>query len=94
MKVYAIDKTGQNDDMLPVFVITDGRLYRTVNHREGWAADPDYEMHPDGRFYRTRHHRNGPGSKPDYEFRQDQLLYRTPFHPDGQIDRPEFAIYD
>ena len=93
-QVYAVDEAKGRDGAAPVYVITDGKLYRTVNHRQGWAADPDYEMRHDGRLYRTRHHPQGEGGQPDYEFRQDQLIYRTAHHPDGAMAQPEFVIYD
>jgi len=94
IKVYAISDTEGHDGQAPVYVITDGKLFRTVNHRQGWSADPDYEMRSDGRLYRTGYHLQGPGSLPDYEFRQDQMIYRTHHHPDGRLDQPVFVVYD
>ena len=94
IQIYAVGCDQSQNGMAPIYVITDGKLYRTVNHSQGWSADPDYEMRIDGRLYRTPHHPQGEGAQPDYEFRQDQLIYRTRHHPDGSLDQPEFAVYD
>ena len=94
IKVYAISDEEGIGGQAPVYVITDGKLFLTVNHRQGWSAVPDYEMRSDGRLYRTRHHRRGKGSLPDYEFRKDQMLYRTKDHPAGGLDQPVFVVYD
>jgi len=94
VQLYAVGADQAQNGMEPIYVIADGKLYRTVNHNQGWSADPDYEMHADGCLYRTRHHPRGTSGKPDYEFRQDRLIYRTRHHPDGDLDQPVFAVYD
>jgi hypothetical protein len=94
IKVYAISDGEGIDGQTPVYVITDGKLFRTVNHLLGWSEVPDYEMRSDGRLYRTEYHRQGKGSLPDYEFRKDQMIYRTNDHPDGRMDQPVFVVYD
>jgi hypothetical protein len=94
IKVYAISDGEGIDGQTPVYVITDGKLFRTVNHLLGWSEVPDYEMRSDGRLYRTEYHRQGKGSLPDYEFRKDQMIYRTNYHPDGRMDQPVFVVYD
>jgi len=94
LEIYEVSETQGKNGLVPVYVITDGKLYRTINHRQGWSADPDYEMRPDGRLYRTRYHPRGAGDLPDYKFGNDQLIYRTNHHPDGKLDQPVFAIYD
>jgi len=94
IKVYAISEKDGVDGRVPVYVISDGKLFRTVNHLQGWSEVPDYELRSDGRFYRTRHHCRGKGSLPDYEFRRDQMIYRTENHPDGRVDQPVFVVYD
>ena len=76
----------------PVYVIEDGRLYRTVFHPLGWTDLPDYEMKHDGRIYRTGHHRLGAGDAPDYEFRADGCLHRSGTHPEGALPSPEYAL--
>jgi hypothetical protein len=83
---------GRIDSDSPVFVIYDGRLYRTVNHPLGWAEKPDYEIRDDGRIYRTGHHRLGAGKTPDYEFHEDGCLYRSAHHPDGTSPQPTYAL--
>jgi hypothetical protein len=94
VQVYAVSEDLGKNGLAPVYMVTDGKLYRTVNHYRGWSAQPDYELRGDGRLYRTRHHFRGEGALPDYEFRQDQLIYRTRNHPEGWTDQPVFAVYD
>ena len=83
---------GRFEGDVPMFVIYDGSLYRTVNHPLGWADLPDYEIRNDGRIYRTGHHRLGAGETPDYEFHEDGCVYRTPSHPEGSSTLPAFAL--
>ncbi len=94
VQVYAVNENLGKNGLIPVYLITDGKLYRTVNHRRGWSVRPDYELRGDGCLYRTRHHPAGASGLPDYEFRQDQMVYRTRNHPDGWTDQPVFAVYD
>jgi hypothetical protein len=76
----------------PDYVVEDGRLRRTVNHRLGHGELPDYELRSDGRIYRTKHHPEGQGAEPDYEFRGDGLLYRSKGHPRGEGREPEYFL--
>ena len=78
----------------PVFIIQDGKVFRTIYHPTGWSSLADYELKNDGKIYRTPHHDRGPGNSPDYEFRGDKKLYRTESHPDGPQDWPEFELFD
>jgi hypothetical protein len=78
----------------PVFVIQDGKLYRTIYHPAGWSALADYELKNDGKIYRTQYHRLGPSDTPDYEFRKSKRLYRTSNHPEGPNDLPEYELFD
>ena len=94
VQVYAVNENQGKNGLNPVYMISDGKLYRTVNHRLGWSEHPDYELHGDGHLYRTCHHAMGAGVLPDYEFKQDQLIYRTRNHPEGWTDQPVFAVYD
>jgi len=94
IQIYAVGAEQGDNGMEPVYVMTDGKVYRTVNHPQGWSQHPDYEMQTDGCLYRTQYHNRGAGRRPDYEFGPDQLIYRTPHHPDGRRDQPVFAVYE
>ena len=94
IQIYAVGEDQAKDGKGPIYVVSDGKLYRTVNHIQGWSAEPDYEMRDDGRLYRTGHHTRGESGKPDYEFRQGQLIYRTRHHPQGSLEQPAFVVYD
>ncbi|MFH1983092.1 MAG: hypothetical protein ABIL58_14715 [Pseudomonadota bacterium] len=83
---------GRIDVDTPVYVIDDGKLYRTVYHPLGWTDLPDYEMKNDGRIYRTGHHCLGFSETPDFEFRKDGCLYRSASHPDGASSGPDYAL--
>ncbi len=78
----------------PVYVLKEGKLYRTAFHPDGWSENPDYEFGKDGKFYRTEHHELGSNSKPDYEFGQGKKIYRTENHPKGNGQVPEYEIRD
>jgi len=78
----------------PVFVIRDGKLFRTIYHPDGWSDNADYELKDDGMIYRTFHHQLGHGDLPDYEIRKDKKLYRTADHPEGLKEIPEFELRD
>ena len=94
MKLYQVrNKEGGRGDA-PVYVIRDGKFYRTVHHPSGWSETPDYEIGTDGKVYRTAHNQMGPAEAPDYEFRKDQHLYRTRFHPAGAETAPEYLLMD
>jgi hypothetical protein len=66
----------------PVYVIRDGRFFRTVYHPAGWSDVPDYELRADGSIHRTPHHKLGASDTPDYVIGKDQGLYRAASHPD------------
>lgn len=82
------------EDRTPVYVLTDGKVFRTAFHPNGWSDKPDYDLGQDGLFYRTAYHPDGIGQLPDYEFGKDRKLYRTSTHPQGRIEGPEFEIND
>ena len=66
----------------PVYVLRDGRFYRTVYHPAGWSEKPDYELRSDGRIYRTPYHKLGGSEVADYVIGEDRGLYRADGHPD------------
>ena len=78
----------------PVYLLRDGKLYRTAFHPEGWSEHPDYRFENDGKFYRTEYHKLGFGLCSDYEFGRDRKIYRTKSHPDGKADMPDYEIRD
>ena len=95
MKIYHVGGGSKGHEEFPVFVIQDGKLYRTIHHRLGWSQVPDYEIGSDGKVYRTAHNRLGPSAEPDYEFRNvGQYLYPTRFHPEGERKEPRFILMD
>jgi len=94
MKIMSLSSDGKIDRNFPVYTMTNGRLFRTVNHSLGWSEHPDYILAADGKLYRTEYHADGNGELPDYEFRGDRKLYRTGSHPDGLQIEPEFEICD
>ena len=79
---------------MPVYIVKDGRFFRTAYHPQGWSQTPDYRLGSDGRIYRTKNHPEGSSDQPDYEFGRDSKLYRTISHPKGLSDLPEFKIND
>ena len=88
-----IFKTASNFEY-PVYVIKEGKLFRTAFHPDGWSENPDYEFGQDGKFYRTEHHRLGSHPEPDYMFGKERKIYRTATHPDGGTPDPEYEIRD
>ncbi len=94
MKIMSLSNDGSIHSNFPVYTMTCGRLFRTINHSLGWSERPDYVLATDGKLYRTEYHAHGNGDLPDYEFRGDGKLYRTENHPDGLQVEPEFAICD
>ncbi len=78
----------------PVYILKEGKLYRTAFHQKGWAEQPDYDFGNDGKFYRTEFHEQGFGKLPDYEFGKDGKIYRTENHPAGGSDTPDFFVQD
>ncbi len=93
-KIYMVGSEKSGDHDCPVYTITDGWLFRTVNHPMGWSEFPDYEFGNDGKIYRTKNHPRGESESPDYEFRGNRRLYRTANHEDGSSEIPEFEIRD
>ena len=93
LKVFTLTQTDKNDDT-PVYILTDGKFFRTAFHPDGWSDQPDYDLGDDGRIYRTKSHPKGFSKLPDYSFGKDRRLYRTADHPDGKSDAPEFVIQD
>ncbi|MCP4020711.1 MAG: hypothetical protein GY729_02615 [Desulfobacteraceae bacterium] len=92
LKIFKV--SGKNKENSPVYVLQDGKFFRTTFHPEGWSLLPEYGLGTDGKVYRTEHHTMGTGKTPDYEFKKDMMIYRTPNHPDGALDKPEYKIYD
>ena len=78
----------------PVYMLKDGKLYRTVYHQDGWSDRPDYDLGNDGKIYRTENHPHGLGEEPDYEFGKDKRLYRTDNHPEGASLKPDYELMD
>lgn len=78
----------------PVYVLKDGKLFRTIFHPNGWSDNPDYELGNDGKFYRTEYHELGINLKPDYEFGKEKKICRTLNHPNKDINIPEYEIRD
>ena len=93
LKVFKLTDS-QKADETPVYVMKDGKLFRTAFHPDGWSDLPDYNLGNDGRVYRTENHPDGSHDLPDYEFRHDMKLYRTSSHPGGKLKTPEFKIND
>ncbi len=94
LKLLTTDHHPLGRKIEPVFIIQDGKVFRTVYHPAGWSSLADYELKADGKIYRTPNHGLGPGASPDYEFRGDKKLYRTESHPDGPHDLPEYELFD
>lgn len=97
LKVMKVTDKGGKDRPTadtPVYILKDGKFFRTAFHSDGWSDQPDYLLGSDGRIYRTKNHPNGLGEMPDYEFGKDKKLYRTPDHPEGKLKTPEFEIND
>ncbi|MBI9086944.1 MAG: hypothetical protein JEZ11_25340 [Desulfobacterales bacterium] len=94
MKLYNVQHVNCEQDGYPVFVIRDGKIFRTVHHHMGWSEVPDYEIGTDGKVYRTEYNRLGQGGEPDFEFRKDQHLYRTQFHSEGPCAEPIYLLMD
>jgi hypothetical protein len=89
--VYRTQGAGAAD--APDYVIRDGRLYRTVNHPDGWSDAADYEIRSDGKIYALGSGGDAASQAPVYEFREI-MLYRTQDHPDGAGTNPDYYIFD
>lgn len=84
---------GQFDE--PLYIIRDGKLFRTVFHPAGWSEAPEYELREDGQIYRTSHHELGKSEIPDYVIGQDLGIYRSSGHPEnGYAGSPDFILLD
>jgi hypothetical protein len=76
----------------PVYVIQDGKLYRTVDHELGWSESPDYELRSDGLFFRTIHHTLETSDTPDFRLQEKGCLYHTDYHPKGASMFPVYEL--
>ncbi len=94
LKIFRLSGKMIEKNDFPVYTVSDGKLFRTVEHPLGWSEQPDYSFENDGKLYRTKSHPQGSSNLPDYEFRNNRKIYRTESHPDGPGDEPEFVIHD
>ncbi len=94
LKIFKVTDNRNTEFAEPVYVMQDGKFFRTAFHPEGWSQHPDYDLGNDGKIYRTEYHHNGFGELPDYEFGKDMKLYRTENHPEGRQDFPDYQIRD
>ena len=94
IKIVSASRLPMTETPEPVFVLQDGKLYRTIYHPAGWSDRADYELKPDGMIYRTHHHQMGSSNLPDYKIGTDKKLYRTRHHPKGGSNDAEFELSD
>ena len=94
LKIFKVSTPTLLNNKEPLYLIQEGKFFRTVFHPNGHSEQPDYDLGNDGRIYRTENHPQGFGRLPDYEFGSDRKLYRTPNHPDGEKKTPEYEIAD
>jgi hypothetical protein len=94
INVYPMDFCREKRPEKPVYVIEDGRLYRTVDHELGRSEDADYVLQADGMIYRTRHHPLGASDIPDFRMHPKGGVYRTLHHPNGPSMLPVYEIRD
>lgn len=92
-KIYRIID-GSRQPAEAVYVVYDGKLFRTVAHPEGWAEQAEYELGRDGKIYRCADGSVGLQDAPVYEFRGDGRLYRAAGHPQGAVDQAEYELQD
>ncbi len=92
--INEIRKQVPDIDDTPVYILKDGKFFRTAFHPSGWSDMPDYDLGNDGLIYRTVNHPDGFGDLPDYEFGRDKKLYRTHNHPKGTRETPEYEVRD
>ena len=90
-KVYRAQESGEA--VAPVYVIRDGRFYRTINHPAGWSDAAEYEIRRDGKVYLLNEEDGTTDQTAVYEFK-DIMLYRTEAHPDGAKTQPDYYIMD
>ena len=93
-KLYTFGETDISKQDLPVYVIRDGKFFRTIHHPNGWSENPDFELKPDGKIYAGIEAANIENNVPYYEFRNDKKIYRADSHPDGPCEKPEYEIRD
>lgn len=94
LKIFRVSTPTSLNNREPIYLVREGKFFRTVFHALGYSDQPDYDLGNDGRVYRTENHPQGFGRLPDYEFGRDMKLYRTPNHPDGEKTTPEFEMAD
>jgi len=94
LKIFKVSDKLQPKDQEPVYLIREGKFFRTVFHPRGYSNQPDYDLGNDGLIYRTENHPRGFGELPDYEFGKDMKLYRTINHPKGKTRIAEYMVTD
>ena len=94
LKIFKVSDKPPLENKEPVYLVREGKFFRTVFHPRGYGEQPDYDLGNDGQIYRTENHPKGFGELPDYKFGKDMKLYRTPNHPEGKTDTPEYEITD
>ena len=90
LKVFRAKTQPTTQSDAPVYLIQDGRFFRTIDHEQGWSEKPDYELKPDGLVYRTEFHPMGISKAGVYRFGKDGMLYPT----EEETNLPEFQIKD
>ena len=90
LKVFSTRTQVSGEPEKPVYLIQDGRFFRTINHEQGWSENPDYELKSDGLVYRTEFHPMGTSKTGVYRFGKDGLLYST----ETSSALPEYQIKD
>jgi len=93
-KIFKLSDKPSSTVRFPVYILRNGKLYRTIFHPKGWSDHPVYKFEDEGKLYRTEYHELGFGLHPDYEFGRDRKIYRTKNHPDGKADMPDYEIQD
>ena len=93
-KLYCIGKDGLAEGQGPVYLIKDGRSFRTPAHPSDWSDLPDYYLGDDGKVYLETGSSSVSAAGPVYEFRGGGMLFCSADHPDGPADEPEFQLRD
>lgn len=94
-KLFTTKRHGSNQYDEPVYIIRDGKFFRTVFHPAGWSDVPEYELGEDGKIYRTIHHLLGENAEPDYLIESDHGVYRSSGHPENaDFGFPDFVLVD
>ena len=94
VKVFQTATHPDGKSTAAVYLIEDGKLFPTVDHKRGWSELPQYELRPNGLFYRTCFHPLGLSETPDYQMLKNGTLHRTDHHPDGATQYPVYEIRD